>query len=68
MTTDMETAAASFEWLTVIELADRWRVAPGTIRRWASNGHLDGVRLPGGHWRFRLQAIEAFERTGVVVG
>lgn len=51
--------------LTVNDLAERWQVAPGTVRTWIASGDCPryytlgtGKRLP----RFRLADVEAFER------
>ncbi|TKJ25267.1 helix-turn-helix domain-containing protein [Blastococcus sp. CCUG 61487] len=38
--------------LTTSEVAQALRVDPGTVRRWASNGQIDHVRLPSGGLRF----------------
>jgi excisionase family DNA binding protein len=50
------------EILTVEELAARWKVDKGWIYRKAREGRLPAIPRPGKYVRFRLDAIEAFER------
>ena len=58
---------ATGRMLTVNDLAQRWRVSPGTIRLWLKEGRLEGIKLPGGTWRFlpeHIAAVEANARMG----
>ena len=42
------------------EVADRFRVSPQTIRRWASTGRLKGWHAGRG-WRFPVAEVERLE-------
>lgn len=42
------------------EAANMLYVAPETIRRWHKQGHIEGVKTPGGHTRFSRTHIEGF--------
>ena len=44
--------------VTVTEVATALQVDPQTVRRWAALGQIEAIRLPGGNWRFRREAIE----------
>lgn len=48
--------------LTVPEVAERLRLSDETVHRWAREGKLPFVPLPGGMKRFRREDIEAIER------
>lgn len=49
------------EFMTVTEVAARWRVTAMTVRRHIAAGDLAAVRL-GGQYRIRRSAMEAFEQ------
>lgn len=49
--------------LTTAQVADRFRVTPSTVARWAKDGKLAVVRTPGGTLRFRPEDVEAFFAT-----
>jgi len=49
--------------LTAEQLAERWAVTPAHVYRLARGGRIPVVLL-GRYKRFRLEAIEAFEREG----
>lgn len=49
--------------LTARDLAERWCVQPSQVYRLTRDGHLPVVRL-GRYYRFRLDAVEEFERRG----
>lgn len=54
--------------LTPGEVADKFRVTPKTVRRWAASGRLTSVRTPGGHrrfWESDVRAVLAGEAEGV---
>lgn len=34
------------------EVAALYRVNPGVVSRWARNGEIPAIRLPGGDWRY----------------
>lgn len=40
----------------------RLAISRSTLQRYESEGHLDAVRLPSGHRRYRRADIEAIER------
>lgn len=50
--------------LTTHEVAVMFRVNPKTVTRWADAGHLEAVRTPGGHRRFRETAVQELLRDG----
>jgi excisionase family DNA binding protein len=45
--------------LTPKEVAERFRVDPKTVTRWAQAGKLNSIRTLGGHRRFREADIRA---------
>jgi excisionase family DNA binding protein len=49
--------------LTADDLAERWRVKVSHVYRLTREGSIDAVRL-GRYYRYRLDAIEQFERDG----
>lgn len=50
------------EWLTLSDAAERLGVHPTTLRRWANKGKMPVMVTPGGHRRFLLADIEAFQQ------
>ncbi|WP_349318895.1 helix-turn-helix domain-containing protein [Mycolicibacterium canariasense] len=50
--TDRLDQTSSF--LTVNEVADRYRTTPRTVQRWIREGRLRAMRLPGGRGRYRI--------------
>lgn len=48
--------------LTAEEVATTLRLDGETIRRWAREGSLPSLKLPGGQWRFRWSDVEAYLR------
>ncbi|MDQ3403548.1 MAG: helix-turn-helix domain-containing protein [Actinomycetota bacterium] len=44
--------------LTATEVAKRLRVSVATVNRYAREGLLPAVRLPGGTWRYRVSDID----------
>lgn len=45
--------------LTAVEVAEEFRLAPATVRRWAREGRIERIQLPSGLYRFRREDIEA---------
>jgi excisionase family DNA binding protein len=50
--------AASF--LTARELAERLRISPAAVLRWAARGDVPSFKFPGGAVRFDPAAIDAW--------
>ncbi|MFQ5924232.1 MAG: helix-turn-helix domain-containing protein, partial [Anaerolineales bacterium] len=50
------------EWLRLTEAASRLGVHPTTLRRWADDGKIASTRTAGGHRRFAVSDLEAFQR------
>ncbi len=48
-------------WLSTSQAAEVLGVHPNTIRRWADDGKLSAMITPGGHRRFALDDLRAFE-------
>ncbi|MBX7218501.1 MAG: cobalamin-dependent protein [Blastocatellia bacterium] len=44
------------------EVSRMWNVSESTIKRWADSGDLACVKTPGGHRKFRLEALLAFQQ------
>jgi excisionase family DNA binding protein len=55
------------ELFTVVEVADRLKVPPRTVKRWLVSGQLRGLKA-GRKWRVRADAIEAFLHASKDVG
>lgn len=49
----------SDQLLTPREVADKFRVNPKTVSRWARNGKLTAIKTMGGHRRFRASEVAA---------
>jgi excisionase family DNA binding protein len=58
-----DAVAAGEQLLTAEQLAARWQVKPSTIYSLTRRGAIPTVRL-GRLYRFRLAAIEDYERAG----
>jgi excisionase family DNA binding protein len=48
-------------WLSTSQAANYLGVHPNTIRRWADDGKLSTMITPGGHRRFAIDDLKAFE-------
>lgn len=55
--------ASARRLLTAEDLADRWQVPKSHVYRLTREGVIPAVRL-GRYYRYKLEAIEAFERNG----
>jgi len=42
----------SAKYLTLHEAAERLRVTPSTLAKWAKAGRVPALKTPGGKWRF----------------
>jgi excisionase family DNA binding protein len=49
-------------WLSVADVAAELGMHPSTVRKWANEGALRGVRMGERQWRFRRSAVREFER------
>lgn len=45
--------------MTPEEVSGLFRIDPATLARWARNGDIPSVKLPGGHRRYRRADVEA---------
>ncbi|HEY3723093.1 MAG TPA: BldC family transcriptional regulator [Acidimicrobiia bacterium] len=45
--------------LTPGEVAERFKVSPRTVGRWARDGRIQAIRTLGGHRRFRASEVAA---------
>jgi excisionase family DNA binding protein len=45
--------------LTVSEVAQELRVHTATVGRWAREGRVPAIKLPGGTFRFRREDVDA---------
>lgn len=52
----------SVDWLPVGAASRLIGVDPGTLRRWADEGRVEHLTTPGGHRRFRREALEPLLR------
>ncbi len=42
------------------EVAEKLRVDPKTVTRWAKAGKLASIRTPGGHRRYKASEVDVF--------
>lgn len=59
--TPAEMARTDVKWLTVKEVAERWRFSPGTVSKLIRTGQLPAVRL-GSRFRVAQHEVEEFEQ------
>jgi excisionase family DNA binding protein len=50
------------EFLTVVDVAERYGVSPRTVQRWIRAGALTAIELPGGQKRIRQVDVTTFEQ------
>lgn len=62
MTKDQAAVAAVDELLRPCEVADLFRVDPGTVRRWSRDGKLTRIRTAGGDYRYHAGPVRALLR------
>ena len=55
-------AAGATVWLTAAELADRLKVAQSTLWQWNLRNYGPPAVRIGGKLRYRVEAVEAWER------
>jgi excisionase family DNA binding protein len=48
--------------LTTEEVAAAVRQDTNTVARWARDGLIPAIKLPGGRWRFRREVVDAILR------
>lgn len=53
--------------LTADDLSKRWGIPKSSIWRYTRDGTIPRVKI-GGHYRYRLDAIETFEQAGGMDG
>ena len=49
---------AESQLYTPAQVAKLLSVKTGTVREWLIKGQLEGVKLPGGDWRVRQEALD----------
>jgi excisionase family DNA binding protein len=49
------------EWLSVADVAAELGMHPSTVRKWANDGLLPGMRIGRRQWRFRRSALRELE-------
>jgi excisionase family DNA binding protein len=52
---------ANDEWLSVADVAAELGMHPSTVRKWANDGLLPGMRIGRRQWRFRRSALRQLE-------
>jgi excisionase family DNA binding protein len=56
-----QTPPAEDEWLSVGDVAAELGMHPSTVRKWANDGLLPGMRIGRRQWRFRRSALRQLE-------
>lgn len=51
-------------WLRVTKAANLLDVDPSCVRGWCADGRIEARKLPGGHWRIPLGAVQALLPAG----
>lgn len=54
--------------MTPEEVATELRVALRTVQNWLANGHIRGIKLPGGMWRVERREVDRILGTMQVGG
>lgn len=54
--------------LTTGQVATIFGVTPSTVQRWADQGDLSSFKTPGGHYRFRIEDVEALKAASTQAG
>lgn len=58
----MSSTKSDYTYLTVPEIASRYRVRVETVWDWLRSGRLIGFKAAGSRWRVRQDALEEWER------
>ena len=53
------------EWVSVADVAAELGMHPSTVRKWANDGLLPGMRIGRRQWRFRRSALRQLETARV---
>ena len=60
------TDTPEIELFTVKQVADRYKVADRTVRRWIREGRIGARKIRGYHVRFTQDDLETFDAASVV--
>jgi excisionase family DNA binding protein len=63
-----QTPPAQDEWLSVADVAAELGMHPSTVRKWANDGLLPGMRIGRRQWRFRRSALRQLETRDASAG
>ena len=63
-----QTQPVQDEWLSVADVAAELGMHPSTVRKWANDGLLRGMRIGRRQWRFRRSALRELESEHVPRG
>ena len=56
-----DSTPAEDQWLSVSEVATELGMHPSTVRKWANEGLLPGMRIGRRQWRFRRSSLRRLE-------
>ena len=56
-----DSTPAEDQWLSVNEVAAELGMHPSTVRKWANDGLLPGMRIGRRQWRFRRSSLRQLE-------
>jgi excisionase family DNA binding protein len=68
VTLSEQTQPVQDEWLSVADVAAELGMHPSTVRKWANDGLLPGMRIGRRQWRFRRSALRELESEHVPRG
>lgn len=52
-------------YMTVAEVAARFRASRAAVIRWCTTGMIDAIQTPGGRWLIRATAVSRIEQAGL---